>query len=285
MTAAIYLARFCREILLIDSGKSRAELIPTSHNYPGYRGISGKELLQTLQAQADGYEITREKQTVTGLKSNTDGTFAASLQSGRIVMAKRVLLATGIVDQSPDVSGLKDMIDQGIIRFCPICDGYEASNRHIGVLGPSDQAVPKALFLRTYSSKITLLLTDDVQRLRAPVERQLRASGISIPHAKVMSVEGMGDQITAVMADGGRSTVDVLYPALGSLIRSELAVRLGARHTKTRSLITNARQQTSVRHLFAAGDVVSDLHQLAVAIGHAAVAATSIHNTLDPNYR
>jgi len=285
LTAAIYLARFRREILLVDDAQSRAELIPSSHNYPGYRGISGQELLHALRSQAAQYDIAHEKQTVTDLNRKPDGTFAAGLKNGRTVFARRVLLATGIVDHSPDVPGLKQVVDHGTIRFCPICDAYEAMDRHIGVLGPAEHAPQKALFLRTYSKMISFLPTDDERMIRLSVRRELRAAGIAIASARVTDVEAEGQQITAVMADGGRFTVDVLYPALGSTIRSELALKLGARSTRAGGLIANAKQQTSVRHLFAAGDVVSDLHQLAVATGHAAVAATSIHNSLQRNYR
>lgn len=285
LTAAVYLARFRREILLVDDAQSRAELIPSSHNYPGYQGISGRELLDVLRKQAAQYDIAHEKQTVTDLNRKPDGTFAAGLKNGRTVFARRVLLATGIVDQSPDLPGLKQIVDHGTIRFCPICDGYEAMDRHIGVLGPAEHAAPKALFLRTYSSTISFLPTDDERLLRASMRRDLLSAGIAIASARVTDVKVEGEQIAAVLADGRRCTVDVLYPALGCTIRSELAIKLGARSTKAGGLIANARQQTSVRHLFAAGDVVSDLHQLAVATGHAAIAATSIHNSLQHNYR
>jgi thioredoxin reductase (NADPH) len=285
LTAAIYLARFRREILLVDDAQSRAELIPSSHNYPGYRGISGRDLLHALRSQAAQYDIAHENQTVTDLNRKPDGTFAAGLKSGRTVFARRVLLATGIVDQSPDVPGLPKVVDHGTIRFCPICDAYEAMDRRIGVLGPAEHAAQKALFLRTYSRTISILPTDDERMIRATIRRELRAAGIAIASARVTDVEMEGERITAVMADGRRCTVDVLYPALGSTIRSELALKLGVRSTRAGGLFANARQQTSVRHLFAAGDVVSDLHQLAVATGHAAVAATSIHNSLQRNDR
>jgi thioredoxin reductase (NADPH) len=285
LTAAIYLARFRREILLVDDAQSRAELIPSSHNYPGYRGISGQELLHALRSQAAQYDIAHERQTVTDLNRKPDGTFAAGLKNGGTVFARRVLLATGIVDHSPDIPGLKQVVDHGTLRFCPICDAYEAMDRHIGVLGPAEHAPQKALFLRTYSKTISFLPTDDERTIRPSIRQELRAAGIAIASARVTDVEAEGQQITAVMADGGRFTVDVLYPALGSTVRSELALKLGARSTRAGGLIANAKQQTSVRHLFAAGDVVSDLHQLAVATGHAAVAATSIHNSLPRNYR
>ena len=285
LTAAIYLARFRREILLVDDAQSRAELIPSSHNYPGYKGISGQELLRALRSQAAQYDIAHEKQTVTDLNRKPDGTFAAGLKNGRTVFARRVLLATGIVDHSPDITGLKQVVDHGTLRFCPICDAYEAMDRHIGVLGPAEHAPQKALFLRTYSKTISFLPTDDGRMIRPSIRQELRAAGIAIASARVTDVEAEGQQITAIMADGGRFTVDVLYPALGSTVRSELALKLGARSTRAGGLIANAKQQTSVRHLFAAGDVVSDLHQLAVATGHAAVAATSIHNSLPRNYR
>jgi thioredoxin reductase (NADPH) len=79
--------------------------------------------------------------------------------------------------------------------------------------------------------------------------------------------------------------VDVLYPALGCDVRSQLATALGARCTEIGNLHVDDKQRTSVEGLYAAGDVVTDLHQLSVATGHAAVAATAIHNSLPRNFR
>jgi thioredoxin reductase (NADPH) len=284
LSSAIYLARYCRSILIVDDGRSRAELIPSSHNYPGFRGISGSQLLKALRTQVGQYEVPIREQTVTSLRLDPGGGITARLDDREEILAAQVVLATGIVDASPELPGLRQVIYQGALRFCPICDAYEAMDKRIGILGPAETAHKKALFLRSYSDKIFLLPTDGIDALSEPTRKLVQDAGINIT-GQVVDVEHSGDSITAVLADGQRCTLDVLYPALGCTVRSQLAVDLGAHCTEEGTLKVDDRQRTSIPNLYAAGDVVSDLHQLSVATGHAAIAATAIHNALPPNYR
>src|SRR6185312_9392278 len=141
LTAAIYLARYRRQGLVVDAGESRAALIPESHNYPGFQGIAGPALLERLRART-------------------------------------VILATGLVDKKPDTEGLREGIAHGAIRFCPICDGYEATDKRIGVLGPFDTAGHKALFMRTYSRDVRLFPTDGARE--TALTRALDEAGVTI---------------------------------------------------------------------------------------------------------
>ena len=284
LTAAIYLARYRRNILLVDEGQSRAELIPESHNYPGFRGISGAQLLKILRAQAAQYGVGVQRKKVLSLASRPQGGFTGDLADGAKVQASKVLLATGIVDETPELPGLKQMIYEGSLRFCPICDAYEVLDSRIGVLGPVATAARKALFLRTYSREVLLLAIDVPGPRDDELLSLLAKAGIKVVK-RVVDVERSGESLCAVLESGDRSRVDILYPALGAAVRSQLAVELGARCTEEGTLFVNEKQQTSIVDLYAAGDVVSDLHQLSVATGHAAIAATAIHNALPPNYR
>jgi thioredoxin reductase (NADPH) len=284
LTAAVYLARYLRKVLVFDDGHSRARLIPESHNYPGFSGIHGTDLLKTLRHQARRYGATIEHGHVDTLAKQDEDHFVARIGE-REIRARRVLLASGIIDESPALPGLRDAIYHGALRFCPICDGYEAMDRRIGVLGRYETAWKKALFLRTYSRDIVLLSTDDPSALDGEIARALTEAGIPIPRQVVRDVERNGDAITAVLADGETCEVDVLYPAMGCDVRSRLGNTLGAKHNEEGCLIVDDHQRTSVPGLFAAGDVVSDLHQISVATGHAAIAATTIHNSLPRNYR
>jgi len=284
LTAAIYLSRYRRNILVMDEGRSRAALIPESHNYPGFRGISGAQLLKILDDQVSQYGVEVQRQKVVSLSREPQGGLTAEVGSGARVRAAKVLLATGIIDEGPKLPGLKQVIYEGSLRFCPICDAYEAVDRRIGVLGSVATAAKKALFLRTYSREVVLLSIDAPKPLDREVLALLSNTGVKIVKG-VVDVERSGDSISAVLANGERYRVDVLYPALGAAVRSQLAVELGARCTEDGALIVDEKQRTSVEDLYAAGDVVSDLHQLSVATGHAAIAATEIHNALPPNYR
>src|SRR5438270_4223103 len=159
LTAAIYLARYRRKVLVIDSRESRAALIPATHNYPGFAdGISGLKLLNALIKQAKTYGVQIIQDWVVGLEKTGTG-FTATYSHAKIE-ANRSILATGLVDRNVCIPGLKDAIDHGIVRYCPICDGYEAADQRIGVLGKLTDARGKALFLRTYSKHVTLLTLD-----------------------------------------------------------------------------------------------------------------------------
>ncbi len=157
LTAAIYLGRYRRNVVLIDSNDSRASLIPKTHNYPGFAsGISGPDLLKTLRKQAYAYGITVEQGHVRSIATDPSGSFTAESTLGPM-LARRVILATGLVDKDLPIPGLRRAIDEGLLRYCPICDGYEAMNQRICVIGNADDASNKALFLRTYSRNVTLL--------------------------------------------------------------------------------------------------------------------------------
>ena len=284
LTAALYLARYRRNFVLADSGASRASLIPCTHNYPGFpEGISGMDLLYRLKEQAERYGAVVTHGAVTQIERTQNG-FTARL-GDTIVESRKVLLATGVVDRKPALPNLREIIYRGNIRLCPICDGYEAIDRSVAVLGPVKEAVKKLLFLRTYTRDLTFLPVGSDLSMSDEEEEILRDLGIALPLEPVVDLKVEGDEITAVMANGEQRRVEVLYPALGVEVRSELLVRLGGKVNETGCILTDAHQQTTVPGFYAAGDVVHELNQIAVATAHAAIAATAIHNALSEEDR
>jgi len=278
LTAALYLARYRRSVAVFDAGRSRAEWIPRSRNYPGFpSGISGHELLVLLSTQASSYNISLISARVDSLARSGD-LFEASFEGGT-ALTRSVLLATGIVDIEPEIDGHDEAVHRGLIRYCPVCDGFEAADKRIGVYGAGTGAVNKAKFLRSYSRDVALVLSDD----EVLDEEDLRASGIRLIRAPDrLRIE---ERSIVAVCNEGETTFDVFYPALGCNAGSSLASRLGAECNDVGCLEVDAHQQTTVPGIYAAGDVVSDLHQIAVGTGHAAIAATHIHKTLPPNPR
>jgi thioredoxin reductase (NADPH) len=281
LTAAVYLARYRRNVVVVDSGESRAALIPKSRNYPGFpSGIAGTELLADLAAQAKEYGADLRRGRITALQRGGAG-FIASYD-GTEVTAPAVLLATGIVDESPAVEGLREAIAEGVVRYCPVCDGFEATDRRIAVLGSGKDAAAKAVFLRTYASDVSWL-----RQQAAPIGQEesdlLSGSGIDVI-GDVRGLRRSGPGISALTGDRAID-FDIVYPALGCDVRSDLARALGAACNDVGCLKVDEHQRSSVEGLYAAGDVVSDLHQIAVGTGHAAIAATHIHKQLPHNFR
>lgn len=277
LTAAIYLARYRRRIAVFDAGASRAALIPRSRNYPGFPdGVGGPELLARLREQAAQYGVRITSGEVAALRRAGDA-FEATVGERRF-RSSIVLLATGIEDAQPDLENLRAAIQQGHVRLCPVCDGFEAIDKSVAVFGPPDKAVAKALFLRPYTDRLTVLLSDgalsDAQRAA------LSDAGVRFHDAPVVDLTFEDERVAALLGDGRELDVEVLYPALGSRVRAQLAVQLGAQCNAEGFLKTDDHQRTSVPGLYAAGDVVNELNQICVASGHAAIAATDIYNTL-----
>lgn len=281
LTAAIYLARYRRSALVVDEAKSRCAWIPTSHNLAGFTGgIRGTDLLARIRAQAETYGGRIETGSVAALERVERG-FRAKLGDGRQVDAAAVLLATGVIDGQPRVSHLYEAMQRGQIRVCPICDGYEVINKRIAVLGHGAQAVGEACFIRTYSPTVTLLTLGEPMALTMEERTELGTAGIAVIEEPVTAVEAGAGQSTRLTLESGQILdFDTLYSALGITARSGLAEQVGAEMDTDGRLIVDRHQRSSVPGLYAAGDVVSTLNQIAVAMGEAAIAATAIHNDL-----
>ena len=280
LTAAIYLGRFHRKVLVVDSGQSRAWRIPKTHNHPGFPdGIEGPLLIDRIKAQAEKYGATFKSGEVTGLARAPDGSFDLTLD-GETLHAPFVLLATGVVDDDPELPGVERAIERGLVRICPICDAYEVSGKTIGVVGGGSHAAREAIFLRTYSDDVTLIQIRDEAALTAEDRAMLRDANVKLIESAINRVTLKNDEIEAFDVGGEEHNFDVIYSALGTEAQNRLARDLGAKMSGDGCLFVSPHQETSVGGLYAAGDVVRGLNQISVAQGEGAIAATDIHNRL-----
>ena len=261
--------------MLFDAGESRASLIPESHiGFPG--GISGPALLGALRKQTATYGVRQISARVTELKRERVG-FAATFSEQEIKGA--------VYPARNRHRRRKPRPARSRQRGCQGFDTLLSCLRRIRiVLGHGDDASGKAKFLRTYSSDVTLLSLDDRGSRDTETVRSLREAGIKVA-GPVGAIEYSGDGMRAVLRRGQTLSFDVVYPALGCGVRSELATSLGAKTNNVGCLEVDSHQRTTVPGIYAAGDVVSDLHQIAVASGHAAIAATHIHKSLPENFK
>lgn len=280
LVAGTYLARFRRRVRIIDGGKSRLRWIPTSHNYPGFaEGIHGRDILARLAEQTRRYGVAIDDGMVTALERRGD-IFVARI-GARDVAARTVILATGVVDVTPDFPGAGEALAMGCLRYCPICDGYEAIGRNVAVIGAGLHGMRESLFIRRYAGALTVLTMGQAAQAPEDMLRRLDAERIRLIDDRIDGMRYAGDRSVEIAFDGGRAErFDVVYAALGTCVNSELARGLGAARTEQGELKVDAHLQTSVDGLYAAGDVVEGLNQITVAMGHAAIAATAIHNRL-----
>ena len=279
LITAVYLGRFRRDTRIIDAGGSRASLIPTSHNYPGFPdGISGRELLVRLREQARRYGAALTAGNVDKLEVASDGTFRARAGT-ETVEARTVVLATGAMDIEPSLPNIKDAIRSGLVRHCPICDGYEVIGKEVAVIGRGVRGVNEARFIRHYTDKLTLFTLGTPHEIAAHDRASLDACGITVVDEALAEVCTNEGQIVGLQTrDGKIYRFDTLYSALGCRIRSDLAREAGAACDDVGQIVVDERLRTNVPGLYAVGDVCNDLNQIAVGAGHAAIAATCIHN-------
>jgi thioredoxin reductase (NADPH) len=286
LVAATYLARFRRRIAVVDAGESRARWIPTSHNCPGFPfGVSGARLLERLRDQACAFGVEIDADRVVQVRRDAPG-FAIEAESGRRWRARCVILGTGIVDRMPGSGGDKApweaAIDAGTLRLCAVCDAYEARDDRIAVYGPADDAVRHAVFLRTFSRRVEAVCATH-EAPGAECRALASEAGVILrPAPATMACDAQGCHFR--FDEGDAIDYDTVYPVLGGVAQSQLAARLGAACDGDGELIVDRHQQTSVDGLYAIGDVVSALNQIAVGVGHAAIAATAIHNRLPRNF-
>ncbi len=277
LTAATYLGRFLRSVLIADGGEPRAGWIPVSHNLPGFpAGVTGPAILARMREQAVEYGARLEAGRVERVEVAEDG-FRAWLNE-REIRASAVLLATGVIDRVPNLDGVDAAVRNGLVRICPICDGYEARDRRVAVIGDDDAGVREAAFLKTYSSDVTLIHIGEASALteRSALERL----GIALVETMIDAID-LDENAVRTLSWGGRETrFDLVYSALGTTPETGLVIGLSAALGSDGRLIVDDHGQTSIPGLFAAGDVVRGLNQIAVATAEAAIGATAIHNHL-----
>lgn len=280
LTAATYLARYRRRIVVLDAGASRARLIPASHNCPGFpMGVAGNRLLERYRTHAVRYGVDIHAGRV-GEVGRTDDGFLVQMEQGdaRAWTAANVILATGVVDRLPAMEGRDEAIAHGVLRLCAVCDAYEALDQHIAVLGDDlDAALAHARFLRTFSRRVSVIVGQGT----APGGSGRRVSndgiGIHLGPSRLALVQG---KCQVRFADGSVEHYDTLYPVLGADPQTQLVRTLAPGTDAQGALQVDRHMQTDIEGLYAIGDLVSGLNQISVAVGHAAVAATAIHRSL-----
>jgi thioredoxin reductase (NADPH) len=283
LTAAIYLARFHLDIMVVDAGKSRASWIPCTRNVSGFPdGIEGTELLRLMRDQACKYGAKIDTEFVTKLERDAStGLFTATWGSGEAT-ARTVLLATGVTNRRPpmDEDLHDDALARGLVRYCPICDGYEVTDKRVGVIGSDHHGVAEALFIRSFTADVTLIAPDKAMRLKPEENQKLKAAGIECVDGPAHAVAISSTCIVVDTAEG-HYAFDTIYPALGSDTHTQLAEMVGASLAGDGCIQCDAHQRSSVAGLYAAGDVVHGLDQISHSMGEGGVAATTIRNDLN----
>lgn len=281
LTASVYLARYRRTLRLVDAGESRIRLIPRTRNVLGFPdGIAGRSLLNRMRQHAVRYGIEPWRARVESLRRDPEGLFEARVED-QLVRARAVILCTGARDVEPAIAGLREGLQGGQVRYCPVCDGFETQHQRVAVLGREGHGLREAIFVAGFDNEVTWLSMGSRREVDAGELRRLTDCGVRVVNGAPREIRCQpGQGVTVTLEGGADLSFDVLYPALGLRHASELATALGAQAGADGQLEVDAHLQTSVPGLYAAGDVAHGLNQINVAAGQAAIAATAVHNRL-----
>lgn len=248
LTAAIYLARFGRNTLVLHSGTSRARLIPVSHNCPGFpNGISGDALLKRLTRQARNYETKILKQKVNAITRSVDNIFSITANDN-IYYCQYIILATGVSDVMPKIPNINALIKAELMRHCPVCDGYEAINKNVAIIANDSHGFKEALFLRGYTDKVTLLSLGAPTFLSQAEQQIAQQANIIIINKPIKNIRISNHKVIATTESTNEQeyTFDTAYAALGSNIHGGLVYPLTVQCNFDGCIITDEHQQTTI---------------------------------------
>ena len=262
ISAGLYTQRANQKTLIIYNEKSSLEKASKIENYYGFpNGISGKELYQNGIMQAKNLGIELKKEEVIKIEKIKE-TFEVST-SNRKYISRNVILATGNKKNTPDIKGIKELEGKGI-SYCAICDGFFYRGKDVAVLGSGDYAISEVNDLLNVANKITIL----TNKKKVP---DFRAENVKVETRGVIAVKGENQLESIELEDGTKLEVDGLFVAQGVAGSTDFARKLGAL-VKDNKIVVNDKMETTIQGLYACGDCVGGIYQIAKAINEGMIA-------------
>lgn len=279
LSAALMLGRCRRRVLVCDAGPKRNEASRSLHAFLTRDGTPPAELLEIARAQLRRYRTVRLLRARVGTVKRRARVFEATLTRGRRVRARRVLLATGVVDELPRWPGLRRFYGRSVFH-CPYCDGWEFRDRRLAAWGPTSATAGLALKLTSWSPRVTLL-TGGRYRLASRMRARLAANGVAVRDEPVVRLAGDATALERVVVAGGEPVAcDALFLSVPCRQSCGLSLELGCRLAKGGTVIADRRSRTHGDGVFAAGDASIDSQLVVVAASEGARAAIAIHEEL-----
>jgi len=278
LSAALLLGRCCRRVLLCDAGTPRNARAAGVHAFLTRDGADPLEFRRLGRAEVARYDVEVRDVTVVDAR-RVDGGFEVDLEGGGQVRARKLLLATGVVDQVPAQDGFDACYGRSVFH-CPYCDGWEVRGQRLAVYSPGGRGTGLALKLTQWSRDV-LLCTDGPARLDAALKAELADRGVRVRTERVARLDHeRGDLRRVVFARGEPEARDALFFSTGQTQQSDLARRLGCRFSRKGAVKTGRHERTDVPGLFVAGDASRDVQLVVVAAAEGVKAAFAINTEL-----
>jgi len=283
LSAAIYLARYNRTVVVFDAGHGRSSHHQVNHNYLGFPGgVAAVRLRELGMAQLAEYpHIAVEHHKVVDCRRDGDH-FVAEGPFGS-VRARVVIIATGVVDHYPRFEGWEDYIGTSMF-WCITCDAYASKGQAVVVAGHTDEAAREAIQLSRFTNRLTLLTDSSSHEISHKYLDRLAEFGIPMVDDTIESAEGSDGRLKTLLTAGGRQiNLDTLFCSQLATPQVELARALGVALAQNGYIETDIEQHTDVAGVLAAGDVTRiHGHQITTAVHEGATAASAANYYLYP---
>lgn len=285
LSAAMQLSRARRRVLVVDAGRPRNRFAHASHGFLGQDGRTPAQILETARAQVLAYPtVDHREDEATHASATADG-FEVRLASGTSVRTRRLVLATGVVDELSDLPGLRERWGRTVLH-CPYCHGYEVSDGRLGILAIGEASLHQALLLPDWSNDVTLFTNGMFDPSPEQLD-SLAARGVRVDRRSVLEVVGNGEALAGVRVQdaGGTAlvTLDALFTGSRTRMASPLAEQLGcAFDDGPFGLVirTDAWKETTVPRVYAAGDIARVPHNVTWASADGVTAGIGAHRSL-----
>jgi thioredoxin reductase len=282
LSAAMQLARARRRVLIVDTGRPRNRFAHASHGFLGQDGRTPAEILETARAQVLAYPTAEIRADEAVRATGQDGSFEVQLASGAAVSARRLILATGVIDDLPDIPGLRERWGRTVLH-CPYCHGYEVSDGRLGVLAIGEASLHQALLLPDWSGDVTLFVNGAFE----PSDEHLRAlaaRGVRIETRRILEVAGEGAAIEGVRVQGNVVIgLDALFTGSRTRMASPIPEQLGCAFDDGPFgpvVRTDAWKETTTAGVYAAGDIARAPHNATWASADGVTAGIGAHRSL-----
>jgi thioredoxin reductase len=280
LSAALILGRCRRSVLICDTGRPRNAASHALHGYLTRDGIPPKEFLALGRTELAKYDTVRVTAVgASAARCQADGSFEVTLEDGRVLTSRKLLIATGVVDNLPDVEGLRDLYGTSVFH-CPYCDGWELRDQPIAIYGQGSRALGLSLELTVWSRDL-VLCSDGPSGIDAEGLGKLQRNGIAVREDRVTRLEGRDGILERVIFEHGEPLARrAMFFTTGQSQQSELAMTLGCAINEKGTVATGKYETTHLPGLFVAGDASRAVQWVVVAAAEGAEAAFAINTDL-----
>ena len=282
LSAALWLARYLHTVVLIDSGDPRNWETRGINGFLGQPNIKPAELRGRAREELRKYGVQLIDAAVETVTPEDGESFTVTVANGDSYGASRVLLAIGLKDVWPEIEGLDHAYGE-TVHVCPDCDGYEARDKKTVVIGLGRRAAGMALNLTTWTRQIVICSNGPDPSMTQELAKKLDALNIPFLDAKIKRLICKESSARAIEFEGGMQLdCDKIFFSIGQYPADALGVHLGCERDEHGQIVIDEAHHTSVKNVFAAGDIAPGPQLALRAAAGGAVAALAIHKSLVP---